>query len=242
MMEAKSLNAREVLRGAWPLFQVSLPGCLPLAVIGVAASGVPGAEAVARGEAFGQSHSADWWGLYFASTVLMLICYGGVLRQQLSLSHGRRTGVMDSLRSSLIGLPGTAGVVLLSLLAVVAGLVLLVIPGLIAVVYTFLAWPAQVEERLGPIAALRRSVSLVRGRFTDVAAIAGSLLAAVIVFVMLSGVLMDILMNLAGPGVQTGRTGMSLSRWLMVGLLSLPVTYTGAVTVTAWNAAIKPRA
>jgi hypothetical protein len=241
-MESTSLNAREVLRAAWPLFQVSLPGCLPLAVIGVAASGVPGAEAVARGEAFGQSHSVDWWGLYFASTVLMLICYGGVLRQQLARSRGQRVGVMESLRSSLIGLPGTAGVVFLALLAVVAGLVLMVIPGLVAVIYTFLAWPAQVDERLDPVAALRRSVSLVRGRFADMAAITGSLLAAVLVFVMLSGVLMDILMNLAGPGVQTGRTGMSLSRWLMVGLLSLPVAYTGAVTVTAWNAALRPRA
>ena len=235
--EALSLTAREVLRASWPLFQVSLPGCLPLAVLGVAASAVPGAEAAARGESNGL-HSPDWWGLYLASTVLVLICYAGVLRQQLALARGERIGVMGSLRQSLIGIAGTAGVVLLSVVAVLGGLVLLVIPGLVAVVYTFLAWPAQIEERLGPVEALRRGVDLVRGRFTDVAAIIGSLLAAVLVFVLLSGVLLDIGMNLAGAGAP-GHMGLSFSRWLMAGLLSLPVIYTGAVTVTAWRVAIR---
>jgi len=235
--EARSLTAREVLRAAWPLFQVSLPGCLPLAVIGVAASAVPGAEAVARGESSGL-HSPDWWGLYLASSLLVLICYAGVLRQQLALARGERMGIMGSLRQSLIGIAGTAAVVLLSMAAVLGGLVLLVIPGLVALVYTFLAWPAQMEEQLGPVKALRRSVDLVKGRFTDLAGIIGSLLAAVLVFVLLSGVLLDIVMNLAGAGAP-GHMGLSFSRWLMAGLLSLPVIYTGAVTVAAWRIAIR---
>jgi hypothetical protein len=236
--EAVSLKARDVLRAAWPLFQVSLPRCLPLAVLGVAASAVPGAEAAARGESTGMQ-GADWWGLYLASSLLVLICYAGVLRQQLALARGDRLGIMDSLRQSLIGIVGTAGVVLLSMMAVLGGLVLLLIPGLLALIYTFFAWPAQIEEKLGPVAALRRSVDLVQGRFGDVAGIVGSLLAAVLVFVLLSGVLLDIVMNLAGSGAQSGHMGLSFSRWLMAGLLALPVVYTGAVTATAWRAAIR---
>jgi hypothetical protein len=46
-------------------------------------------------------------------------------------------------------------------------------------------------------------------------------------------------MNLAGQGAQTSHAGLSFSRWLMAGLLSLPVVYIGAVTVTAWRVAIR---
>ena len=229
--EAKSLTAREVLRAAWPLFQVSLPGCLPLAVLGVAASGVPGAEAAASGDAHGLAHSPDWWGLYMASTVLMLICYSGVLREQLALARGQRLGALDALRQGLIGLPQSLGVLILTTLAILVGGCLLIIPGVLALVYTNFAWIAQIDEKLGPTAAIRRSVDLVRGRLLEVAAIIGALAAAVLVFVLLTGILMAIVMNLAGQGAQTSHAGLSFSRWLMAGLLSLPVVYIGAVTV-----------
>jgi hypothetical protein len=238
--EAKSLTAREVLRTAWPLFQVSLPGCLPLAVLGVAASGVPGAEAAASGDSHGLAHSPDWWGVYLASTVLTLICYSGVLREQLALARGQRIGALDSLRQGLIGLPQTLGVLVLTTVAILVGGLLLVIPGLLALVYTTFAWVAQIDERLGPVAAIRRSVDLVRGRPLEVAGIIGSLAAAVLVFVLLTGILMAIVMNLAGQGVQTSHAGLSFSRWLMAGLLALPVVYIGAVTVTAWRVARVP--
>jgi hypothetical protein len=236
--DAVSLSAREVLRAAWPLFQVSLPGCLPLAILGVAASGVPGAEAAASG-AHGLMHDPQWWGLYAASTILTLICYSGVLREQLALARGQRIGALDALRSGLIGLPQTLGVLIPTLIAIVVGGCLLIIPGLLALVYTTFAWIAQIDENLGPTAALRRSVELVRGRTLQVAGIIGALAAAVVVFVLLTGILMAIVMNLAGQGAQTSHAGLSFSRWLMAGLLSLPVVYIGAVTVTGWRVAVR---
>ena len=65
-------------------------------------------------------------------------------------------------------------------------------------------------------------------------------IAAILVFVLLSGILLAVVMNLAGIGAGTGHTGLSLSRWLMAAVLSLPVVYAGAVTVAAWNAAARP--
>jgi len=225
-----------VLAAAWPLFQVSLPGCLPLAVLGAVASGIPGAEAVASGEARGILHSAQWWGVYAASTVLMLICYAGILRQQLAHSAGRRSGVLDSMRDSVAGLLPTLGVVLLVLAAAVVGTLLLVLPGCVALIWFYFSWVAQLEERLDPVAALRRSIALVRGRFLAIAGIAGATLAAVLVFVLLTGILLSVVMNLAGVGAGSGRVGMSFSRWLMTALLALPVVYVGAVNVAAWRA------
>ena len=236
---ARALAARDVLHAAWPLFKVSLPACLPLAVIGVAASGTPGAEAVTSGDGHGFLHDRQWWGLYLASTVLTLICYAGILRQQLASARGGHPNVMDSLRQSLIGLLPTAGVVLLCMLIVVAGSLALLLPGIVAAIWLFFAWVAQIDEKLDPVAALRRSVQLVRGRFLDVAGIFGAAVAAVLVFVLLTSILLNVVTNLAGRGVPASHAGLSFSRWLLAGLLSLPVVYMGAVTVSAWIVALR---
>ena len=233
---AASMSARDVLHATWPLFQVSLPGCLPLAILGVAASATPGAEAVASGEGRGIVHSGEWWGLYLASTVLMLVCYGAILRQQLARAKGERVSVMDSMRQSMIGLPGTAGVVVLTLFIVMAGCMAFVLPGLAAIVLLCFGWIAQIDGGLLPLAALRRSFEITKPRFLDVAGVLGATLAAVLVFVLLTGILMAVVMNLAGQGAQASHTGLSFSRWLMAAVLSLPVVYIGAATVTAWRA------
>jgi hypothetical protein len=234
---ATRLAAREVLATAWPLFQVSLPGCLPLALLGVVASGTPGAMAVASGEERGFLHSGQWWGLYAASTVLMLICYGGILRLQLARSVGSRLGPLAALAQGVTGLLPALAVVVLVLVALLAGLVLLVLPGLAVLVWFFFAWTAQIEERLGPVAALRRSVALCRGRFMAVAGVVGATVAAVLVFVLLTGILLAVVMNLAGVATPTGHAGLSISRWVMAALLSVPVVYVGAVSVAAWRVA-----
>lgn len=225
-----------MLKTAWPLFQVSLAGCLPLAVLGVAAGATPGAEAVASGEPRGFVHSPQWWGLYAASTVLTLICYGGVLRQQLALARGSRVAMFESMKQAAIGLPGALGVVLPVTLAVAAGLMLLVIPGLVLLVFGFFTWVAQVDGGLSPLAAIRRGIHAVRGRFLATAGIVAAAIAAILVFVLLSGILLAVVMNLAGVGMDPGHAGLTFSRWLMAALLSLPVVYAGAVTVSAWNA------
>jgi hypothetical protein len=234
---AARLAAREVLAAAWPLFQVSLPACLPLALLGVVASGVPGAVAVASGETRGFLHSGLWWALYALSTALMLVCYGAILRLQLARSVGTRLAPLVALAQGAAGLLPALAVVLLVLVGLAAGLALLVVPGLAVLVWCFFAWPAQVEERLGPLAALRRSVALSRGRFMAVAGVVGALVAAVLVFVLLTGILLAVVLNLAGIGTPTGHAGLSISRWLMAALLSLPVVYVGAVSVAGWRAA-----
>ncbi|MET0279869.1 MAG: hypothetical protein ABW278_01920 [Steroidobacteraceae bacterium] len=234
----RSLAVRDVLAAAWPLFQVSLPACLPLALIGVAASGTPGAEAMQSGEGRGFLHSASWWGLYAASTALMLICYGAILRQQLAHAAGRRAPLFESLRQSMLGLLPALAVLLLQLLAFVGGSVLLVLPGLAALVWLFFAWPAQIAGGVGPLAAAARSLQLVRGRFFAVAGVVGATIAAVLVFVLLTGILMAVVMNLAGQGAQSSHGGLSFSRWLMAALLALPVVYVGAVSVAAYCAAL----
>src|SRR5690606_39710060 len=85
-----------------------------------------------------------------------------------------------------------------------------------------------------PLQALARSIKLVRGRWLQVAMLGGTLLAAVLVFVLLTGIFMGVVMGLAGQANPTAG-GLALSRWLMAVVLAVPVVYGGAVTVSVWR-------
>jgi len=225
-----SLLPREVLRATWALFQLSWPTCLPLALVGVTASGVPGSEAAASGAARGLSHDPQWWGLYVASMVLTLACYGAVVLRQRSIAEGEPLSILDALRRSVIGLPTTATTAVLCSLAVAVGGVLLVLPGLAALVLLSLAWIIALEGQM-PIDAMRASVAAVRGRFWAVAKLLAVLLSAVLVFVVLAGIFVGVLMAVAGKQGPTTVFGQTLSRLLFGTVIALPVVYLGAALV-----------
>jgi hypothetical protein len=240
-----SLAPRDVFSAAWPLFQVSWPSCLPLAVLGVVASGAPGAETVARGEARGFGHDAQWWGLYIASVVLMLACYGAVLLRQAALAEGRGLRVFDALRTSVLRLPQSAATAALLVAPFAVALALVPASGAAALaaatlgvallfIYPF-AWVAAVVEGASPPAALSRSLALTRGRFTAVAGMVASGYAGVLVFVLLSGILLGVVMSIAGmPGPQ-GPGQLAVSRVIVAALLAVPVVHLGALWISAWR-------
>lgn len=220
-----TLHAREVLRATGTLFQLSWPSCLPLALLGVAASGAPGAESIARGELRGLAHSGEWWGLYVASMCLTLVCYGAVMLRQLALASGSRIAALDALRQSLLALPGATLTAILYLLAA---------PFILPAVWLSLAWTLVLAEGRAPLAACRRSFELVRGRFLLLAGAYLATLAAVLVFVMLLGIFFGVVMSLAGP--RGAQLGVTVSRVLFAALLSLPVVYVSAMLVSCYRA------
>lgn len=243
---AQSLQVREVFSRAWPLFKACLPVCLPLAVIGVAAGATPSADGAAGGEGHGLAHSRQWWGLLLASTVLTLICYGAVLRQQLALVAGERVPVLASMRDALRDVPLVLPLLLLLTLPLLPAMIitrvrgfdlmaaLLTLAALGVLMHALFAWIAMVERRLNPWSALLLSVRVVRVRRMQVLALLGTLLFAVLVFVLLVGILTAVVMGLAGQDAP-GPSSLALSRWLMAVILAVPVVYGGALAVTAWR-------
>jgi hypothetical protein len=239
------LTGRNILAASWPLFQVSWLGCLPLALIGVAASGSPQAAAIAGGEARGLVHSGEWWGLYFASALLTLICHGGVVLRQFALAEGLMLTPFEALRGATRRLPQSAAtaVLLLAPLAVAIGLApqtrlaagALLLAGGALLVWQAFAWPAALREGLTPIAALRRGATLVRGRVLSVAGIVGTAFAVVLVFVLLAGILLGIVMGIAGMKAPSGALQLGLSRLLIAALIAVPSVWLGAVWVTAYR-------
>ncbi len=237
---------RDVLGQAWRLFIASLPVCLPLAVIGVAASATPNAESISNGEGHGLTHGREWWGVAVASTLLTLICYGAVLHQQLARAAGAPALVLDSLRNAVRRLPASLGLMVLLVLPLVPAMLatawrgfgvlpaVLTLAALVVLVYALFAWPALMMGALSPFAGLAASISVVRGRFRWSLGFAATLLAAILVFVMLAAIFIGVVMGLAGLAAPGPRT-LVFSRWLMALILAMPVVYAGAVTVTAWQ-------
>jgi len=225
-----TLKAREVLRAAAALFQLSWVSCLPLALIGVLASGAPGSESITSGEGRGLYHSAQWWALYGASIFIMLLCYGAVTLRQQSLLEGSPLRAFDAVRRSLITLPSAV---------VTAVIWLLCVPLVVPMLWLSLAWTLAVCEGLGPLQACRRSIALVRGRALDLSGSYLATLAAVLVFVMLVGIFFGVVMSLAGQ--EGARTGVAISRVLFAALLSLPVIYVSAMLVSVQQAAARGR-
>ena len=97
-------------------------------------------------------------------------------------------------------------------------------------------------QAIGPVSALRRGWRLVRGRVVQVAGIVGAAFAAVLVFVLLSGILLGVGMSIAGMRGPTGAGQLGASRLLIAGLVSVPVVWLGAVWVTTcrWLLALSP--
>ena len=213
-----------MLRAAAALFQLSWPSCLPLALVGVLASGAPGAQSIQSGESHGLRHSGEWWGLYAASGLLTLACYGAVMLRQQALIAGTPLSAFDALRRSVFALPAAA---------VSAVLYLLAAPFVLPLLWLSLGWLTAVWERRGPREACRRSASLVRGNAVRLAGAYLATIAAVLVFILLGGIFFGVVMALAG---QAGaRAGAALSGMLFSALLSLPVVFVSAVLVSCYQ-------
>jgi hypothetical protein len=246
------LNPRDVLAAAWRLFQVSVVNCVPLAILAVAASAVPGAEAASNSEGRGFTHSHEWWGVLAASTVLTLICYGAVLRIQFGLVRAQPELLIVALRKAALGVPRA--------LLLIAAVFLPLVPaaaylawrgsGAVAVLFTFigcvplvlgsLAWPLDIAMESSPWAAYRKSIELARSHWSALLAIIGIVIGSVLVFALLASVLMAVVINLAGPGAQTSAVGLGVSRWMMAGVLSLPIVFAFAAAVVTCQALLAP--
>lgn len=93
---------------------------------------------------------------YLATTAA--VTYGTV--QDL---RGRRAGIGDIMSHTIAALLSALGVAVLATLIALAGSILLVVPGIIAMCMLYVALPVAVVERPGVLGSLRRSRELTKG-------------------------------------------------------------------------------
>jgi hypothetical protein len=102
-----------------------------------------------------------FWGLiYFAGAILV---QGGVIHGVMASISGKRASVGDCLSTALKHAVPLFLIALLTTLGFVAGLVLLIVPGVILAVMWTVAGPACVVEHAGMWQAFKRSTDLTRG-------------------------------------------------------------------------------
>ena len=77
--------------------------------------------------------------------------------------RGRLAPLGDALQHGLSRLLPIIGVVVLSILGIWAGLLLLIVPGIMLALRWMVAMPVCVVERLGPVESLKRSAVLTKG-------------------------------------------------------------------------------
>jgi hypothetical protein len=106
-----------------------------------------------------------WWlGVAVAGSLLVVPLATGAFTYGVQQEmRGLQPSIVDCLITGVKSLLRVLLVSIFQAIAVLAGLLLCFLPGLFLLVMLFVAVPAAVEERLGPIGALRRSAQLTRG-------------------------------------------------------------------------------
>jgi hypothetical protein len=106
-----------------------------------------------------------WWlGAAVAASLLMVpLATGAFTYGVLQEMRGLQPSVGECLATGLRSLFRVLLVSIFQAVAVLAGMLLCLVPGLFLLVMLYVAVPAAVEERLGPLGALRRSAQLTQG-------------------------------------------------------------------------------
>jgi hypothetical protein len=118
--------------------------------------------------------------------VLKMFTQAVILHAAFQDLRGRPISINDSFRVGFARFLPIVGLIILEGLGVGLGTVLLVVPGIILLLMWYLALPACVVERLGPVASLSRSAALTKGHrwkilgLILVLGIAGGIIAAVL--------------------------------------------------------------
>lgn len=140
-------------------------------------------------------------GLSVLGSLLDLLVGTGIVFSAVRFGRGEPVGLGTAINRAGGRLVALIVASLLGFLLALAGLVALIVPGLLMLGVLFILPPACVVERLGPLASLRRSFALSRGhRWKLCALFLGLLLTAVLAAV--PGILLEALIPaIRGAGV-----------------------------------------
>ncbi len=198
----RPVSAGEVLDAGFRLFKVSLVRCLPLSLAAVVMGQLPTVLAMARGRR--PSVSLDMgtgeWLLVLVAGLANVLLWGAILLRQRAIAYGQPSTLAGDLGLALSRLlPSLATAIVVGLL-IVAGLVLLVVPGLYLAVALLFAYPAMLLDGQTVSGSIRTSLRLVRGHWWRTSLILTVALFAVIVFYAVGTVVGLLIVQLTGGG------------------------------------------
>lgn len=146
-----------------------------------------------------------WWALAVVGPVLSLLFWAALVQRQSAAANGQALGAGAALVCAVSQAPGLVALAVLSVAGIAGGLVLLIVPGLLAILLALLAPYALVLEALRPLAAAKRAWQLVRHRLGLCVAVVAMSFAVFLVFYIVFAVLGVMIARGLGADPLSGR-------------------------------------
>ncbi|HEY6452670.1 MAG TPA: hypothetical protein VIX87_08730 [Steroidobacteraceae bacterium] len=185
-------SVSDLLETAARLFRASALKCLPAGMLAVLCAQLPNVYWLASGHrlSFGAEYDATYDVLAMAGTIVELWLLAAMMLRQRALVLGAPISAGAELRAALLRLPVILVSSLLAGLSTLAGLLLLLAPGVFLMVCYLVLLPVLLFEGLSPYAALLHSVQLIRRVWWKALA---AFIIAVLVFMVCAIVLAAVL-------------------------------------------------
>ena len=159
-----AVRVSDLLQMAARLFRATLLKCLPLGMLAMVCWQLPNFYWTATGHQIGlkAQYDLNFNLLTVAGTAVELWLLGAMMLRQRAVAVGAPLHTGAELRAATRRLPMILLSALLATISIALGLLLLVLPGIYLAV-CYLVWlPVVLFEAPGPVAALERSVRLIR--------------------------------------------------------------------------------
>ena len=237
---SEPLSIGGVLDNGIALFKATVTKTFPLALVGGLLSTLP--ELVTRVTGLGPLQSALLagnialpMGMVAIASLLTMAAYLGVLAIQDAISNNRSMAIDEAVLAGLTRLPAMFGASILYGVAVVFGMILLVVPGIIISVYWILYAIAVIADRKGPVQSLGYSYQLIKGYWWRTATILGVL--GIIAMVLYTALIVFVAGGVIGGVMESEEsTGLLIFTFVVTPLVTAVLTpFFYAILLVTYN-------
>ncbi len=180
-----------------------------------------------------------WWALAIAGPVLSLLFWAALAQRQAAVANAQSLGIGAALLRAVSSMPRLVALAVLSVAGIAGGLVLLIVPGLLAMLVALLAPYALVFEALRPVDAAKRAWQLLKRRLGLCVAITAMSFAVFLVFYIVFAVLGVMIAQGQGADPLSGRAWSAGAGCLAQALFAPMIT---AVLLTLFRGLMTTRA
>jgi hypothetical protein len=230
----------EVLDSTFRIFRVTLLRCLPYGVLAMVAGQLQNIYDIVRGRPLHQFGRGDpvWWALYGVGIFIAYTFINAILIRQATMAAGSQSAARAALVAGLQKAPAAFVIILLSLLAVAACFIplLVPVPPLFRTVEIFVlclpavyvgvllscSWTAMLIGHKGIVGSLGQSAHLVRGNWWRTVTIYLVAWAMLGVLFVSAGVIAAVLVPIAAGGDVAVTTAVSAVMVVALGAIYVP--------------------
>jgi hypothetical protein len=239
LLPPRSAEVGDIMAATMQVFRVTLPKCLPLAMLSILLAQLASLYALATGKSpdLLKPHDATFWTLFVMGFAAWQLLAAIIMLRQRSMLAGRLPDLQDEWRAALQRWPLLFLSAMLSGLVMSVGFVLLIVPGIYAFICFLLLRPVVLFEKVDAPQALQRCFRLVRPRWLKffAAALIGTMI--VVVCTLAAVAALSLLTSLLGGfSIQTAAIN-AVGAAVLLGVLSVAAVYFSALWLALYSVA-----